>query len=90
MAETRFFTAKVPVHITYFTLWANDDGSISSFGDLYGHDARMAEALVGDSRGFDYPQIEVRQKPIPRGNPAPWGEAANTDIVGNIIRLLAN
>jgi hypothetical protein len=50
----------------------------------------MAEALVGDSRGFDYPQIEVRQKPIPRGNPAPWGEAANTDIVGNIIRLLAN
>jgi murein L,D-transpeptidase YcbB/YkuD len=81
---------KVPVHITYFTLWANDDGSISSFGDLYGHDARMAEALVGDSRGFDYPQIEVRQKPIPRGNPAPWGEAANTDIVGNIIRLLAN
>ncbi|MCI0624371.1 MAG: L,D-transpeptidase family protein, partial [Acidobacteria bacterium] len=80
----------IPVHITYFTLWVNDDGSISSFGDLYGHDARMAEALFGDSRGFDYPQIKVRQKPIPRGNPAPWGEAANTDIVGSIIRLLEN
>jgi L,D-transpeptidase YcbB len=39
---------KIPVHITYFTLWVNDDGSISSFGDIYGHDARMAEALFGE------------------------------------------
>ncbi len=36
---------KIPVYITYFTLWVNDDGSISTFGDLYGHDARMAGAL---------------------------------------------
>jgi murein L,D-transpeptidase YcbB/YkuD len=81
---------KLPVHITYFTLWVNDDGSISSFGDLYGHDARMAKALFGDSSGFAYPRIEPRGKPPPRDNPAPWGEAANTDIVGSIIRLLEN
>ena len=81
---------KVPVHITYFTFWVHDDGSISSFGDLYGHDARMAKALFGDSSGFAYPQIEPRRKPTPRDNPAPWGEAANTDIVGSIIRLLEN
>jgi murein L,D-transpeptidase YcbB/YkuD len=36
---------KIPVYITYFTLKINDDGSISTFGDLYGHDARMAAAL---------------------------------------------
>ena len=36
---------KIPVYITYFTLWVNNDGSISTFGDLYGHDARMAAAL---------------------------------------------
>jgi len=36
---------KIPVYITYFTLRVNDDGSISTFGDLYGHDARMAAAL---------------------------------------------
>jgi L,D-transpeptidase YcbB len=36
---------KIPVYITYFTLWVNDDGSISTFGDIYGHDARMATAL---------------------------------------------
>ncbi|MEM7397631.1 MAG: L,D-transpeptidase family protein, partial [Pseudomonadota bacterium] len=28
----------VPVYITYFTLWVNDDGSITTYGDLYGHD----------------------------------------------------
>ena len=36
---------KIPVYITYFTLRVNDDGSISTFGDIYGHDARMAAAL---------------------------------------------
>ena len=36
---------KIPVYVTYFTLKVNDDGSISTYGDLYGHDARMAAAL---------------------------------------------
>ena len=36
---------RIPVYITYFTLWVNNDGSTSTFGDLYGHDARMAAAL---------------------------------------------
>ncbi len=39
---------KIPVHVTYFTLRVNEDGSISTFGDLYGHDARMAAALFGE------------------------------------------
>jgi murein L,D-transpeptidase YcbB/YkuD len=36
---------KIPVYVTYFTLWVNNDGTVSTFGDLYGHDARMAAAL---------------------------------------------
>jgi len=36
---------KIPVYITYFTLKVNPDGSLSSYGDIYGHDARMAAAL---------------------------------------------
>jgi murein L,D-transpeptidase YcbB/YkuD len=36
---------KIPVYITYFTLKINDDGSVSTYGDIYGHDARMAAAL---------------------------------------------
>ncbi|MEX1061335.1 MAG: L,D-transpeptidase family protein [Methyloceanibacter sp.] len=41
---------KVPVYITYFTVRVNDDGSLSTFNDLYGHDARMNAALSG--KGF--------------------------------------
>ena len=41
---------KIPVYITYFTLRVNDDGSISTFNDIYGHDARMNAALSG--KGF--------------------------------------
>jgi len=36
---------KIPVYISYFTLKVNDDGSVATYGDLYGHDARMAAAL---------------------------------------------
>jgi L,D-transpeptidase YcbB len=36
---------RIPVYITYFTLKVNEDGSTSSYGDIYGHDARMAAAL---------------------------------------------
>ena len=36
---------RIPVYITYFTLKVNDDGAVSTYGDLYGHDARMAAAL---------------------------------------------
>jgi L,D-transpeptidase YcbB len=38
---------KIPVYVTYFTLRVNDDGSISTFNDIYGHDARMNAALSG-------------------------------------------
>jgi L,D-transpeptidase YcbB len=38
----------IPVYITYFTLRVNDDGSISTFPDVYGHDARMAAALLSN------------------------------------------
>lgn len=36
---------KVPIYITYFTLWVNEDGSVQSFADIYGHDRAMRAAL---------------------------------------------
>jgi len=36
---------KIPVYVNYFTLRVNEDGSITTFNDLYGHDARMGAAL---------------------------------------------
>jgi murein L,D-transpeptidase YcbB/YkuD len=46
---------KIPVYITYFTLKVNDDGTISTFRDIYGHDARMAAALNGQGMAYDPP-----------------------------------
>jgi murein L,D-transpeptidase YcbB/YkuD len=84
---------KIPVHITYFTLWVNDDGSMSTFGDLYGHDARLAAALFGDSVGFQSPNSannKFRDTPVSRGDQVPWDGAASDNIVDGIIRLLQN
>jgi murein L,D-transpeptidase YcbB/YkuD len=36
---------KVPVHITYFTAWVDERGKLRTYGDLYGHDNRMASAM---------------------------------------------
>jgi murein L,D-transpeptidase YcbB/YkuD len=61
---------KVPIHITYFTLRVKEDGSISTFGDVYGHDARMAAALFGESIALSFrPKREgsqARRAPDPR------------------------
>ena len=44
---------KIPVYITYFTLRVNDDGSFTTFNDIYRHDARMNAALNGKGYGPD-------------------------------------
>jgi L,D-transpeptidase YcbB len=36
----------IPAYVTYFTLRVNDDGSTTTFADIYGHDARLAAALA--------------------------------------------
>ena len=41
---------KIPVYVTYFTLRVNEDGSFTTFNDLYGHDSRMTAVL--DGRGY--------------------------------------
>ena len=52
---------KIPVYVNYFTLWVNDDGSISTFADIYGHDARMAAALFGEQVPFEQRQPEIAE-----------------------------
>ena len=36
---------KVPVHITYFTAWVDENGRMRYARDIYGHDSRMVAAL---------------------------------------------
>ena len=40
-------TNRIPVHLSYFTAVAGDDGQIRFYDDLYGHDARVTAALAG-------------------------------------------
>lgn len=37
----------VPVHITYFTAWIDDNGTEHDFKDVYGHEQRLTLALQG-------------------------------------------
>jgi murein L,D-transpeptidase YcbB/YkuD len=38
---------EIPVHVTYFTAVAGNDGSVAYFGDVYGLDKRLSAALQG-------------------------------------------
>jgi murein L,D-transpeptidase YcbB/YkuD len=38
---------QIPVHVTYFTAVADEDGTVRHLGDVYGHDSRLAAALAG-------------------------------------------
>jgi len=37
----------LPVHITYFTMWVNEGGTVATFPDVYGHETRIKLALTG-------------------------------------------
>ena len=37
----------VPVHIAYFTVRVDDDGTLHSYADIYGHNQRLIDLLAG-------------------------------------------
>lgn len=39
--------SKIPVHITYFTAWVDDDGKLNTRPDIYGHEARIQMGIEG-------------------------------------------
>ena len=38
-------TRKIPVHITYFTAWVDDSGTLQRRADIYGHHQKVIKAL---------------------------------------------
>jgi murein L,D-transpeptidase YcbB/YkuD len=45
----------IPVHVTYFTAVVDDDGTVKTYGDIYGHDSRISSAL-GKPYHFEAPR----------------------------------
>jgi murein L,D-transpeptidase YcbB/YkuD len=48
---------QIPVHVTYFTAVAGEDGSVHHFGDVYGQDNRLAAALAGRPLPLEPPSL---------------------------------
>ena len=56
---------RIPIHLTYFTLWVDEDGSLKSYADIYGHEKRVRQALDGKwdqiDHGYDHlAPVEVK------------------------------
>ncbi len=64
---------KIPIHLVYFTAWIDASGKTKFFGDVYGHEKRITQALDGDwikiAKGRDHlavPQPNFNPKaPVP-------------------------
>jgi murein L,D-transpeptidase YcbB/YkuD len=52
---------KLPVHTTYFTAVADEEGKVSTYSDLYGIDRKMAVAMFGTADGFPVPPPEPKR-----------------------------
>jgi murein L,D-transpeptidase YcbB/YkuD len=72
-------TQKVPAYITYFTAWVNDDGSMSTFGDVYGHDTRIASVLLRNlPPEYRADQTELHLSQMPRNQARPSNSVAES------------
>jgi murein L,D-transpeptidase YcbB/YkuD len=79
----------IPVYITYFTAKVNDDGTLSTYRDLYGHDARMIAALNGRAVPYDLPGSaeEIAEQAPQRPN---FRRGRQSDAFNDFARALFN
>jgi len=73
----------IPVHLTYFTAVADEQGSVREFGDVYGIDNRMAPKLFPSPAHFQVPYSPdiaetAPSRPEPSSRPSQRRRSANT------------
>ncbi|MGD9671638.1 MAG: L,D-transpeptidase family protein [Hyphomicrobiaceae bacterium] len=57
-------TKHIPIHVAYFTAWADDDGKVRFFHDIYGHEKRVTLALDGEWKKINKGRNHLL-KPVP-------------------------
>ena len=64
-SETVTLDNHIWVHNVYLTMWIDDDGKVLNFGDVYGLDNRVSQALGGRSvRSIESPGADVETASI--------------------------
>jgi murein L,D-transpeptidase YcbB/YkuD len=66
---------RIPVHMTYFTAVADEDGRVSTYADIYGHDGKLSAALLGRAIRSE-PIVETSSASEPAYDGAPAASAA--------------
>ena len=56
----------IPVHVTYFTAWVDDDGTLKTFNDIYNHESKIHLGLEGKAHLIPQ-QREEKYQPVARG-----------------------
>ena len=68
----------IPVHVTYFTAMVDENGRVSTFGDIYGHDSRLASALGGKPIYYEAPP----EDPVAASDTVASGDPSSTGALG--------
>jgi murein L,D-transpeptidase YcbB/YkuD len=80
-------TTRIPVHTTYFTAIVDRQGSLQTFADLYGLDARMGAVLFGKNVSFVTPRYddEIRATRTRHRPAAPSGGPTLAEALASIF-----
>lgn len=64
-SETVSLDQHIWVHNVYLTSWVDDDGKVASFGDVYGLDSRVSQALGGKAiQSYEGPVKQIETSSI--------------------------
>jgi murein L,D-transpeptidase YcbB/YkuD len=89
---------RIPIHLTYFTAWADANGKVRTFTDIYGHEKRITLALDGKwseiNKGRDHlapvePNFNPKRVAEPRvaAQQRRARESSVTDVLGNAFGI---
>jgi murein L,D-transpeptidase YcbB/YkuD len=80
---------QIPVHVTYFTAVAGEDGSVQHFGDVYGQDNRLAAALAGRPAPLEPPAMggpeDVQREAAAAKKPLKAYKQTSNDFFGGLF-----